>query len=88
MPDLSTQERIVSKIEELFSKLDASVAELQTAKEKLKVYRQAVYSSVYEELCALQPITNFFEITGGLTKNSKRNELPLQMPYLRVANVY
>ena len=42
MPDLSTQERIVSKIEELFSKLDASVAELQTAKEKLKVYRQAV----------------------------------------------
>ena len=48
MPDLSTQERIVSKIEELFSKLDASVAELQTAKEKLKVYRQAVYSSVYE----------------------------------------
>ena len=42
MPDLSTQERIVSKIEELFSKLDASVAELQTAKETLKVYHQAV----------------------------------------------
>lgn len=40
--DLPTQEHIVSKIEELFSKLDASVAELQTAKEKLKVYRQAV----------------------------------------------
>ena len=82
------QLRIVGKIEELLSKLDASVAELQTAKEKLKVYRQAVYSSVYEELCGLQPITNFFEITGGLTKNSRRNELPLQMPYLRVANVY
>ena len=88
VPSIEEQERIVSKIEELFSKLDVSVAELQTAKEKLKVYRQAVYSSVYEELCALQPITNFFEITGGLTKNSKRNELPLQMPYLRVANVY
>ena len=41
-PDLVEQERIVSKIEELFSKLDASVAELKTAKEKLKVYRQAV----------------------------------------------
>lgn len=36
------QLRIVGKIEELLSKLDASVAELQTAKEKLKVYRQAV----------------------------------------------
>lgn len=42
VPSLSEQERIVSKIEELFSKLDASVAELKTAKEKLKVYRQAV----------------------------------------------
>ena len=88
VPDSDEQERIVSKIEELFSKLDASVAELQTAKEKLKVYRQAVYSSLYDELRDLQPITNFFEITGGLTKNSRRNELPLQMPYLRVANVY
>ena len=36
------QLRIVARIEEVFSKLDASVAELKTAKEKLKVYRQAV----------------------------------------------
>lgn len=42
VPPIPEQERIVAKIEELFSKLDASVAELQTAKEKLKVYRQAV----------------------------------------------
>lgn len=42
VPSPDEQERIVSKIEELFSRLDASVAELQTAKEKLKVYRQAV----------------------------------------------
>ena len=88
IPIISEQERIVSKIEELFSKLDASVAELQTAKEKLKVYRQAVYSSVYDKMRDLRPITDFFDITGGLTKNSKRNELPFQMPYLRVANVY
>lgn len=42
VPPVPEQERIVSKIEEMFSKLEASVAELQTAKEKLKVYRQAV----------------------------------------------
>lgn len=41
------QLRIVGKIEELFSKLDASVAELQTAKEKLKVYRQAVLKEAF-----------------------------------------
>lgn len=28
------------------------------------------------------------EISGGLTKNQKRNELPRRMKYLRVANVY
>ena len=50
VPDLSTQEHIVSKIEELFSKLDASVAELQTAKEKLKVYRQAVLFRAFQNL--------------------------------------
>lgn len=42
VPSIEEQERIVSKIEDLFSKLDASVAELKTAKEKLKAYRQAV----------------------------------------------
>jgi type I restriction enzyme, S subunit len=28
------------------------------------------------------------KISGGLTKNSKREEFPLEYPYLRVANVY
>ena len=28
------------------------------------------------------------EVSGGLTKNAKREAHPLQMPYLRVANVY
>ena len=48
IPSLEEQERIVSKIEELFSKLDASVAELKTAKEKLKVYRQAVLKEAFD----------------------------------------
>lgn len=51
VPDLTEQERIVSKIEELFSRLDASVAELQTAKEKLKVYRQAILKEAFDPVC-------------------------------------
>lgn len=47
-PTISEQERVVSRIEELFSQLDASVAELKTAKERLKVYRQAVYHDVID----------------------------------------
>lgn len=88
-PDsITEQERIVTRIEELFSELDKAVETLQTTKQQLAVYRQAVYSSVYSGITELRPITDFFEITGGLTKNSKRSELPIKMPYLRVANVY
>lgn len=52
IPSLEEQKSIVSKIEELFSKLDASVAELQTAKEKLKVYRQAVLKEAFDSVQA------------------------------------
>lgn len=48
VPPLVEQEHIVSRIEELFSQLDASVAELKTAKERLKVYRQAVLKEAFE----------------------------------------
>lgn len=48
VPSPLEQERIISRIEELFSQLDASVAELKTAKERLKVYRQAVLKEAFE----------------------------------------
>lgn len=49
-PSLLEQERIVSRIEELFSQLDTSVAELKTAKERLKVYRQAVLKEAFDSV--------------------------------------
>ena len=48
VPSFPEQEHIISRIEELFSQLDASVAELKTAKERLKVYRQAVLKEAFE----------------------------------------
>ena len=35
-----------------------------------------------------KPLSELATITGGLTKNSKRNAFNLKMPYLRVANVF
>ena len=35
-----------------------------------------------------KPLSELATITGGLTKNSKRNTFNLKMPYLRVANVF
>jgi len=45
---LSEQQRIVSKIEELFTKLDAGVDALKKAKEQIKRYRQAVLKYAFE----------------------------------------
>lgn len=87
IPSLPEQERIVARIEELFSELDKVVETLKTTKQQLAVYRQAVYASIFDH-GTLRPITDFFEISGGLTKNSKRHEFHTKMPYLRVANVY
>lgn len=42
------QKRIVAKIEELFSELDKGVENLTTAREQLKVYRQALLKHVFE----------------------------------------
>ncbi len=42
------QQRIVAKIEELFSELDKGVESLKTAREQLKVYRQAVLKHAFE----------------------------------------
>ena len=60
--DLETQHAIVSKIEELFSELDKGIAELKTAQQQLKTYRQSVLKSAFE---------------GKLTnENVKDGELP------------
>lgn len=42
------QQRIVAKIEELFSELDKGVESLNTAREQLKVYRQAILKHAFE----------------------------------------
>jgi type I restriction enzyme S subunit len=48
LPPLPEQNRIVAKIEELFTKLDAGVKSLETVKAYLKGYRQSVLKSAFE----------------------------------------
>ena len=48
LPPLPEQYRIVNKIEELFTKLDAGVEALKKIKTQLKRYRQAVLKFVFE----------------------------------------
>ncbi|MBW2740579.1 MAG: restriction endonuclease subunit S, partial [Deltaproteobacteria bacterium] len=146
---LPEQNRIVARIEQLFTNLDAGVESLKAARTQLKRYRQSVLKSACEgrlvpteaELARAEgreyelaevllerileerrrkweeinkgkkkykepavPDINgvpelpegwvwknmggIGEVSGGLTKNSKRNKYPKKMPYIRVANVY
>ncbi len=48
IPTLSTQARIVGKLEELLSDLDAGVAELKAAQKKLTQYRQSLLKAAVE----------------------------------------
>lgn len=62
LPPLAEQQRIVAKIEELFSSLHKGIETLKTAQAQLKVYRQAVLKYAFE---------------GRLTNpNLKEGELP------------
>lgn len=49
IPPLPEQERIVARIEELFSQLDAGVETLKKTKAQLAVYRQAVLKEAFED---------------------------------------
>lgn len=92
IPDISKdeQQRIVSCIEELFSELDKGVKTLQTIKEQLAVYRQAVLTSLYPEMTEENTVSldAIADITSGITKGRKLDgQDTLRLPYLRVANV-
>lgn len=48
IPPTNEQHRIVEKIEQLFSELDKGIESLKTAREQLKVYRQALLKHAFE----------------------------------------
>ena len=121
LPPLAEQKRIVAKIEELFSELEAGEESLRVARRQLGVYRQSLLKQAFEgkltakwrtqnrvklgkpltasTLLDVEPgplppgwiwqtLNEVADVTGGLTKNAKRDSLPKRIPYLRVANVY
>ncbi len=68
VPPLDEQERIVSRIEELFSQLDSGVETLQKTKQQLAVYRQAVLKEAFEGFTDKKPIR---EMSSLVTSGSR-----------------
>ncbi len=88
LPPLPEQHRIVAKIEEFFTRLDAGVEALTGAKLQLRRYRQSILKSAFEgKLTAdwreahkgeMEPASFLLEkIQAGRVKSSKHKELPL-----------
>lgn len=87
IPPIPEQERIVSKIEELFSRLDASVAELQTAKEKLKVYRQAVLFRAFQNLTDTITMDKVADMIDPQPSHRTPPEVMDGVPYIGVGDI-
>ena len=82
VPPLPEQERIVARIEELFSQLDAGVETLKKTKDQLAVYRQAVLKEAFEG-----KLTKHAQISVSLPwvdigKNSSLPQLPDTWRYI------
>jgi type I restriction enzyme S subunit len=67
LPPIPEQQRIVAKIEELFSSLDKGIESLKTAQQQLKVYRQAVLKWAFEGR-----LTNRNVVEGELPEGWKK----------------
>lgn len=63
---LDEQQRIVSRIEELFSQLDSGVETLRKTKQQLTVYRQAVLKEAFESVADESQILNVEDVCNEI----------------------
>ena len=90
VPTLEEQERIVARIEELFSQLDSGVETLKKTKEQLAVYRQAVLKEAFassnaqrvrlEDLC-------YFITKGTTPAKTAMTSGKGEIPFIKVYNL-
>lgn len=87
VPPLPDQERMVARIEELFSQLDASVAELKTAKERLKVYRQAVLKEAFSHITEKKYIRQMSSIVTSGSRGWAKYYSEYGAKFVRIGNL-
>lgn len=73
-PSLPEQRAIVAIIEQLFSELENGIANLKTAQEQLKIYRQAVLKKAFEGEWEKTFVGELFDFVGGGTPSKREKE--------------
>ena len=86
VPPIEEQQRIVTRIEELFSELDSAVETLQKTKQQLAVYRQAVLKVAFDSIGEFVPFGNIIESRLGKMLDKEKNNGNPEL-YLRNINV-
>ena len=87
VPPLPEQERIVSRIEELFSQLDAGVETLKKTKAQLAVYRQAVLKEAFEGDYPRKQLKEFSKAISGFAFKSSRYSPDGNYVVVKIGNV-
>ena len=71
IPPIAEQQRIVTRIEELFSELDSAVETLQKTKQQLIVYRKSVLQDAFLGEYPRKKLSEFSKAFGGYAFKSK-----------------
>lgn len=87
IPPLPEQERIVARIEELFSQLDAGVETLEKTKAQLVVYRQAVLKEAFEGDYPRKQLKEFSKAISGFAFKSSRYSPDGNYVVVKIGNV-
>lgn len=86
VPSLEEQNRIVARIEELFSELDNGVETLRKTKQQLAVYRQAVLKQAFSQVDQYVPLGMISVSRLGKMLDKEKN-IGVPRKYLRNINV-
>ena len=87
IPSLPEQEKIIAKIEELFSELDNGVETLKKAKQQLTVYRQAVLKEAFEGKFTIHTSCNM-ELPWASKEDTKSlPDIPQEWQYIALSNL-
>lgn len=87
VPPIPEQERIVSRIEELFSQLDAGVETLKKTKAQLAVYRQAVLKEAFSYCAEKKPIREMSSIVTSGSRGWAKYYCDNGAKFIRIGNL-
>lgn len=86
-PPLPEQERIVARIEELFSQLDAGVETLKKTKAQLAVYRQAVLKAAFSDCIDSVTMDSIAKMIDPQPSHRTPPEFENGIPYIGIGDI-